>query len=60
MKDQLTIELLGDGKLDIAAGQTILAASLAAGVPHYHTCGGKAQCSTCRILISVGRKTSWM
>ena len=58
MKDQLTIELLGDGKLDIAAGQTILDASLAAGVPHYHACGGKAQCSTCRILISVGRKTS--
>ncbi|HZH65044.1 MAG TPA: hypothetical protein VEY10_09130 [Flavisolibacter sp.] len=30
MKDHLTIELLGDGKLPIAAGQTILDAALAA------------------------------
>nr|WP_257739142.1 adenylate/guanylate cyclase domain-containing protein [Flavisolibacter tropicus] len=35
-------------------GQTILEASLFAGIPHYHACGGKAKCSTCRILIIDG------
>ena len=26
-------------------------ALLSAGIPHYHSCGGNAQCSTCRMLI---------
>jgi adenylate cyclase len=40
--------------VNIQQDQTILEASLAAAVPHYHACGGKAQCSTCRILVSEG------
>ncbi|MFD3003596.1 adenylate/guanylate cyclase domain-containing protein [Pontibacter toksunensis] len=54
MKEHFTIELLGDGMVDIAADQTILEASLAAGIPHYHACGGKGRCSTCRILVHEG------
>ena len=23
-------------------------------IPHYHACGGTAQCSTCRILVTSG------
>lgn len=54
MKKSFMIELVGDGMVNIINGQTILEASLAAGVPHYHACGGKAQCSTCRILVHEG------
>ncbi|HPA17891.1 MAG TPA: adenylate/guanylate cyclase domain-containing protein [Verrucomicrobiae bacterium] len=35
-------------------GQTLLEASLAAGIPHYHTCEGQARCSTCRVLVLDG------
>jgi adenylate cyclase len=38
----------------ITKDQTILQAALAAGIPHYHACGGNAQCSTCRILVRGG------
>ncbi len=34
--------------------ETILQASLRAGIPHAHACGGKARCSTCRVLILEG------
>lgn len=38
----------------IAADETILHASLRAGVPHAHACGGNARCSTCRVQIVDG------
>ncbi len=34
--------------------QSLLDASLAAGLPHYHTCAGQARCSTCRVLVIDG------
>lgn len=40
--------------LDIQPAETILQASLRAGIPHTHVCGGKARCSTCRVLILEG------
>ncbi len=55
-KKLYTIELVGDGPVQIAEDQTILQASLAAGIPHYHACGGNAGCSTCRILIEAGKE----
>ena len=55
-KKLYTIELVGDGPVQIAEDQTILQASLAAGIPHYHACGGNARCSTCRILIEAGKE----
>lgn len=48
------IEFIGDRSVQIREGETILAASLRAGIPHYHACGGKAKCSTCRVLIIEG------
>lgn len=48
------MEFIGDRSLKIEEGQSILEASLAAGIPHYHACGGKAQCSTCRVLVERG------
>ena len=34
--------------------ETILHASLRSGIQHTHVCGGKARCSTCRVLIVAG------
>jgi class 3 adenylate cyclase/hemoglobin-like flavoprotein len=34
--------------------QTLLEASLAHGIPHYHSCGGLARCSTCRVYVIEG------
>lgn len=53
-KKSFWIEFIGDRSIRIAERQTILAASLAAGIPHYHACGGKAECSTCRVLVESG------
>lgn len=36
------------------ADRTLLQASLDAGIPHYHTCDGRARCSTCRVLVLRG------
>lgn len=49
-----TVELLNERLLQVPAGQTLLDASLDAGVPHYHVCGGNARCSTCRVLVKSG------
>jgi len=38
----------------IDEGETILHASLRAGIPHAHACGGQARCSTCRVQIVKG------
>src|SRR3954471_13308795 len=41
-------------KAAIEPHETILRASLRAGVPHAHACGGNARCSTCRVQIVDG------
>ena len=41
-------------ELAIGEGETILQASLRAGIPHAHACGGRAHCSTCRVWILEG------
>jgi class 3 adenylate cyclase/nitrite reductase/ring-hydroxylating ferredoxin subunit len=43
-----------NAELSVGAGETILEASLRAGIPHAHACGGRARCSTCRIWILEG------
>jgi adenylate cyclase len=50
----MEIEFVGEKKINIIKGQSVLEASLKAGIPHYHACGGKGKCSTCRILILEG------
>ena len=53
-KKTFWIEFIGDRSIQIREGQSILSASLAAGIPHYHACGGHAKCSTCRVLVKQG------
>ena len=48
------VELINEARLKVRGDQTILEASLEAGIPHFHVCGGKAQCSTCRVLVEDG------
>ncbi len=40
--------------VEINAPETILQASLKAGIQHAHACGGNARCSTCRGVIQEG------
>ncbi|NDK55695.1 adenylate/guanylate cyclase domain-containing protein [Pontibacter fetidus] len=46
----------GEKVVPIDEKQTILQASLAAGIPHYHACGGKGECTTCRVLVLQGQE----
>lgn len=48
------IEFLGETIIGIKKNQTILDAALEAGLPHFHACGGQAECSTCRIMVIEG------
>ena len=44
-----------DGKtIPLGPSETILEAVLRADIPHAHACGGRAKCSTCRIVILEG------
>ena len=50
-----TIKCLPDGKtISLEPSETILEADLKADIPHAHACGGRAKCSTCRIIILKG------
>jgi len=51
-----TVEMINEKSFEIVEDQTILQASLEAGIPHYHACGGKARCSTCRIVVQEGEE----
>lgn len=48
------IDFINEKLIEIGKDQTILQASLDAGIPHYHVCGGNAECSTCRIIVCDG------
>ena len=41
-------------EVETGTRETILQASLRSGIPHTHACGGKARCSTCRVVIQEG------
>ncbi|WP_018479326.1 adenylate/guanylate cyclase domain-containing protein [Pontibacter roseus] len=50
------VDFKGEKVVSVEGGQTLLQASLAAGIPHYHACGGKGQCTTCRVLVVEGQE----
>src|SRR6476660_2392445 len=50
------VEFAEDGVVQVAEDQSILDASLSSGIPHFHVCGGKAKCSTCRVLVMKGEE----
>jgi len=48
------VDFVGERVVEIAKNQSILDASLSAGIPHFPACGGNAKCSTCRVLVLEG------
>jgi adenylate cyclase len=52
------VEFTQEGCVYVSDNQTLLDASLEAGVPLYHVCGGNAKCSTCRVLVVQG--SEWL
>ena len=53
-REFIYLEFINEQTLKAAPGQTLLEISLKAGIPHHHACGGKAQCTTCRVLVEDG------
>jgi class 3 adenylate cyclase len=53
---EIGVTLHFDHEKDVktTSNTTILQASLGAGIPHTHVCGGRARCSTCRVLVTQG------
>ncbi|KQV70431.1 adenylate/guanylate cyclase domain-containing protein [Rhizobium sp. Root1220] len=49
--DQITVRYPGGEAIRVPRGFTVLEASRLGGLPHYSVCGGKGQCSTCRVQI---------
>ena len=49
-----SVTMQGEGSLTVAPEQTLLQAVLAAGIHQSHVCGGRARCSTCRVLVLSG------
>jgi adenylate cyclase len=49
--DQIAIHYQGGEVVRVPRGFTVLEASRLGGIPHYSVCGGKGQCSTCRVQI---------
>ncbi len=45
-----------DVTVDVERGISVLDAALRSKIPIYHTCGGNASCSTCRIVVLEGAK----
>ncbi|MFC6997360.1 2Fe-2S iron-sulfur cluster-binding protein [Rufibacter roseus] len=53
---ELTVRNLGDLKVNVEAGQSILAALQAVGQDWMHACGAKGRCTTCRIIVLQGQE----
>jgi len=48
------IEFMNEAVISIGKEETVLDAALRQAVPLFHVCGGKAKCSTCRVLVLDG------
>jgi class 3 adenylate cyclase/hemoglobin-like flavoprotein len=51
---RITIDYLGEKSVNAPPMQTILETSCANGIAHVSECGGRARCSTCRVMIVEG------
>jgi class 3 adenylate cyclase len=51
---EVTMDFIGDKEVETTSNVPILRASLESGIPHTHICGGRARCSTCRIIVMDG------
>lgn len=52
----MQVEFVGEKLITVNKDQTLLDASLQAGIPHFHACGGKGKCTTCRIMVLEGEE----
>jgi adenylate cyclase len=52
---QIAIRYPGGETIEVPRGFTVLEASRLGSIPHYSVCGGKGQCSTCRVQVVDGR-----
>lgn len=52
--ESVSLDFVGDQVVPSSSDETILQASLTAGIDHTHVCGGRARCSTCRVLVKSG------
>ena len=50
----IVLDFIGDKLVNTNSDTPFLQASLSAGINHTHICGGRARCSTCRVLVSEG------
>ncbi len=50
----LTILNLSGAQVEVAAGQSLLAAVQGVGIDWMHACGAKGRCTTCRIQVTAG------
>ncbi len=50
----VTLDFEGDRRVESSSDIPVLQASLSAGIDHMHVCGGRARCSTCRVLVKEG------
>lgn len=51
---KVMLRYVGHGDIPMPKGLTLLEASRDNGIPHPSLCGGRARCSTCRVLILKG------
>jgi adenylate cyclase len=49
--NQIAVRYQGGEVVNVPRGFTVLEASRLGGIPHYAVCGGKGQCSTCRVQV---------
>ena len=49
-----SVRYTGHGKVDAQRGLSILEVSRLNNIPHPARCGGRARCSTCRVLVTAG------
>ncbi|HXF55215.1 MAG TPA: adenylate/guanylate cyclase domain-containing protein [Hyphomicrobiaceae bacterium] len=57
LSHRIRVTYVGHGEVRAAAGQTLLEVSRANRIPHPSLCGGRARCSTCRVLVLSGQET---
>lgn len=51
---EVQLKFSDEKNIDSTNGVSLLQASLNAGIPHVHVCGGRGRCSTCRVLVTLG------
>lgn len=54
---RIPIRYVGHGGVALPRGSTLLEASRGNNIPHPSVCGGRARCSTCRVLVLEGSET---